>query len=229
MAVRANSKMRNFIHNLNKDNFFYSSITTLAYAQFGVNELTSRGFIIKALKSFPNINDFNAYIESFDFNDDIKAEIYNGKTFTPLIFVPGFSTKDKKRTYEMSPNQSSIEFLNDTGGISNTNIELTQMMILTAWEKILSFDLTGPVYEFFRHVRNASAHNGKFYFHKKVLDSKGELIKEARWRDFEVKGNMNNMNLIVKNKEDQDAFLDQGDLVEFLLDFENHYPEIKKN
>jgi hypothetical protein len=60
--------MRNLIHNLNKDNFFYSKVTTLAYAQFGINELTSRGFIIKALKSYPERNDFNEYIESFDFN-----------------------------------------------------------------------------------------------------------------------------------------------------------------
>ena len=221
--------MRNFIHNLNKGNFFYSSITTLAYAQFGVNELISRGFMIKALSNFPDRDDFNKYIKSCEFKPDIEAEIHKTKTFTPLIFVSGFSTKDKQRTYEFSPNQSSIEFLNDTGGISSTNIKLTHMTILTAWEKISSYDLSGPIYEFFRHIRNASAHNGKFYFHKKVLNQKGDLIKIAKWKDFEIKGCINGMNLLPKTKDDQNAFFDQGDLIEFLLDFENHYPQIKKN
>jgi hypothetical protein len=129
----------------------------------------------------------------------------------------------------MSPNQSSIEFLNNTGGISITNIVLPQMTALTAWEKILSFDLSGPVYEFFKHIRNASAHNGKFHFYKTVLDLKGELKKVAKWCDLEIKDHMNDMNPIIKNKKDEEAFLDQGDLVEFLLDFENHYPKIIKN
>jgi len=221
--------MRNFIHNLDKNNFFYNSITTLAYAQFGVDELISRGFIIRALKTYPNPVDFNRYVESCEFNSDIKAEIYKTKTFTPLIFVPGFSTKDKERTYEFSPNQSSIEFINDTNGITPTNIELTHMTILTAWEKIAHFNLSGPVFEFFRHIRNASAHNGKFNFYKKVLNSNGELLKIAKWKDFEIKSSFGDMNLIVKTKEGNEGFFDQGDLVEFLLDFERHYPEIKKN
>jgi hypothetical protein len=229
LEVSANSKMRNFIHNLDKNNFFYNSITTLAYAQFGVLELISRGFMIKALKAHPDPVDFQKYIESCKFNSDIQKEICKTITLTPLIFVPGFSTKDKKRTYEFSPNQSSIEFLNDTNGITQTNIELTHMTILTSWEKIIHFNLSGPVFEFFRHIRNASAHDGKFNFYKKVLSPNGELLKIAKWRDFEIKSSYKNMNLLIKTKDDNDGFFDQGDVVEFLLDFEKHYPEIKKN
>jgi hypothetical protein len=33
--------------------------------------------------------------------------------------------------------------------------------------------------------------------------------------------------LLVTTKIDQDGFWDQGDLVEFLFEFETHYPAIK--
>jgi hypothetical protein len=53
-----------FLHDLDKQNFFYKAITTLAFAQFGANELFSRGFIIYHRRKMPNDNDFTEYIES---------------------------------------------------------------------------------------------------------------------------------------------------------------------
>jgi len=219
--------MREFIHKLDKKNFFYELVTLLAYTQFGVNELFNRGFIIKAKSKYRIPVDFYDYIDSRGFPNDVIQQIYNYKTFTPLIFVPGFTTKDKQRTYEFNPNQSAIEYLNDTGGISPANWILTYMTIISAFVKIDGLNLSGPTYEFFRHLRNAAAHNGKFKIGEKVINKDGELQKPAKWRNFEIKASYNDMELILKHKEDTEAFFDQGDLVEFLLDFENHYPEIK--
>lgn len=221
--------MTNFIHNIAKDNFFYSSVTTLAYAQFGTNEMFSRGFMIMAWKKHNNRTEFQKYIHSFGFNSSINEEIFKAKGFTPLIFVPSFLTKDKKGAYEFDPYQSAVEFVNDTGGMTSINIELTHMTIIIAFEKIAHLNLSGDVFEFFRHLRNASAHNGKFHFHKKVLNSDGELLKIAKWNSFEIKSSINGLNLIMTDKDDTTSFLDQGDLVEFLLDFQNHYPSIKNN
>jgi len=222
--------MTSFIHKIDKKNFFYSSITTLAYAQFGINEMYSRGFMTKALVNFKNdLGGFQNYIYSFGFNSSINNEIFNAKNFTPLIFVPVFLKKDKTLAFEFDPYQSSIEFVNDTGGITSANIELTHMTIIIAFEKIANLNLSGEVFEFFRHIRNASAHNGKFHFSKKALNKDGELLKLAKWRNFEIKASMGGLNLILENKDDTTSFFDQGDLVEFLLDFENHYPEIKNN
>ncbi|MBU0697199.1 MAG: hypothetical protein KKE39_11870 [Bacteroidetes bacterium] len=222
--------MTNFIHNIDKNNFFYSSITTLVYAQFGINEMFSRGFMTKAWVTHKNdFEGFQKYIFSFGFNSSINNEIFKARNFTPLIFVPGFLKKDKTIAYEFDPYQSAVEFVNDTGGRTSANIELTHMTILKAFEKIADLNLSGDVFEFFRHVRNASAHNGKFHFHKKVLNKEGELLKIAKWENFEIKASMNGLYLIMEHKEDTTSFFDQGDLVEFLLDFENHYPEIKKN
>ena len=124
--------MRHFLHQLDKNNFFYNSITTLAYAQFGINELFSRAFFIQASKNYPDRSEFTKYIQSRNFNSDIEKELFRTRTFTPLIFVPGFSMKDQERSYEMIPDQSAVEFLKDTGGITSTNIELTHMTIVTA-------------------------------------------------------------------------------------------------
>jgi hypothetical protein len=222
--------MTNFIHNIDKDNFFYSTITTLVYSQFGINEMFSRGFMTKAWATYKNNFDgFQSYIYSCGFNPSINKEIFKARNFTPLIFVPGFLRKNKTIAYEFNPYQSAVEFVNDTGGRTSANIELTHMTILKAFEKIAGFGLSGEVFEFFRHIRNASAHNGKFHFHKKVLNKENELLKVAKWKTFEIKASMNGLNLIMENKEDNTSFFDQGDLVEFLLDFQNHYPNIIEN
>ncbi|WPV02106.1 hypothetical protein SNE26_09995 [Mucilaginibacter sp. cycad4] len=219
----------NYIHNLDKNIFFYDSIVTLAYTQFGINELFSRGFFILKMKEYPDRSEFVNHINEFDFPAEVKDQIFRTRTFTPQIFVPGFRTKDTARDYRMDTNTSAVQFVIDTAGITDKNIELTHLTIIVAWEKILSFNLADtPVWQFFRHIRNAAAHNGKFHFTNKVLDSQtGELLKEAKWGNFEIKASFHDLPLILKNKNDTNSFWDQGDLVEFLLDFENHYPELK--
>lgn len=222
--------MNYFIHNLDKNNFFYSNVVTLAYTQFGIDELISRGFFIQKCKEYPNRSSFIQHIKTFNFPKEVENQIFQTRTFTPKIFVPGFTTKDKKTSYQMEPDTSAVQFLNDTQGITNTNIELTYMTILIAWEKALIFNLNNtPVFQFFRHIRNAAAHNGKFHFEKKIIHQQtGELIKKAEWKNFQIISSMQNMPLVACDKNDTTNFWDQGDLVEFLLDFENQYPQLKK-
>jgi hypothetical protein len=222
--------MIQFIHNLDKNNFFYSSVVTLAYTQFGVNELLSRGFFTQLSRKFPDRNILMQNIKAYHFPKDVEDQIFQTETFTPKIFVPGFTTKDKKTTYQMEPDTSALQFIDDTLGITKTNIDLTYMTILIAWEKALAFNLNDtPVFQFFRHVRNAAAHNGKFHFDKKVINQQtGDLVKKAEWKNFQIVSAMQNMPLVACDKNDTTNFWDQGDLVEFLLDFENHYPELKQ-
>jgi hypothetical protein len=131
----------------------------------------------------------------------------------------------------MVPNTSAYNFIADERGTgsSERNISLTHMIILSAWEQIACLGLpNGPVIEFFRHIRNAAAHNGKFEFHKKVLNKvTGELIKPAEWNTFKITAGLQGKQLIALNKHDNNCFMDQGDIIEFLLDFETHYPQIK--
>lgn len=220
-----------FLHELDKNNFFYDTIITLAYAQFGINELFSRGFFLLKMKEYPDRNNFVKHINEFDFPREVKHEILRTRTFTPLIFVPGFQTKDESRVYQMEPKFSAVEFVQEKQGITDKNIELTYMTIIVAWEKIQPFNpADSSVLQFFRHIRNAAAHNGKFHFTKKVIDNQtGELLKQAKWGNFEIKASLQGLPLIVNDKNDKSSFWDQGDMVEFLLDFENHNAELKSN
>lgn len=223
--------MEFLIHKLDKDNFYYQSIMTLAFAQFGINEMFARGFVLKHQATFPNLADYISYIDNLGFPSEVKAQILNTQTFTPMIFVPGFTTKDKTSVYRMDPNSSALKFVEEERGITGKNIELTHMTIISAWEMFMALKpIDSPILQFFRHIRNAAAHNGKFHFDKKVIDaSSGELKLEASWKGFVITAKHQGVHLIPKDKNDNDSFLDQGDLVEFLLDLENHYPELKNH
>lgn len=184
--------MFHFIHDLDKNNFFYSSIVTLAQTQFGVNELFSRGLFIQLQHEFPNRSAFVRHVKTYKFPEEVEHEIFRTRTFTPKIFVPGFTTKDKQTTYQMEPDTSAVRFYQENQGITNANIELTYMTILVAWEKVAGLSLTdSAVYQFFRHVRNAAAHNGKFYFTNNVIDNQTKQLKQkAKWKDFEILASM---------------------------------------
>ncbi|HLG36150.1 MAG TPA: hypothetical protein VI757_14830 [Bacteroidia bacterium] len=219
------------LHDLDKKNFFYPSITLLAFAEFGIDEIFSRGFFIQKKNLHPEQNEFVNEIKTFNFPPDVEKEIFKTRTFTPLIIVPGFKTKDNLRVYRMDPDLSATQFVSDERGRMDKRIEFTYMTIIAAWEKVRQHNLMdSPVLQFFRHIRNAAAHDGKFHFDSGVIDkSNGELKKEAKWKSLEIKTSLQDLNLIATDKNDKTSFWDQGDLVEFLLDFESHYPELKKN
>lgn len=223
--------METLIHTLNKNSFFYDYITTLAYSQFGINELFSRGFYLQKRNEFPNDLEFIDEIRKFNFPEEVEEEIFRTQTFTPLIFVPGFVSKNEKTVFRLDPNLSALKFIDDTRGITDTNIRLTHMTIISAFEKIMQQNLDDShVLQFFRHIRNASAHDGKFHFDKKVIDPKNNvLIKKAHWKEFNIQPSLQGKRLIKENKDDKEAFWDQGDFIEFLLDFENYYPKLDGN
>lgn len=210
--------MEYLIHELNKDNFFYQSVATLSFAQFGINEIFARGFYLKHRAKFPDDNQFIAYDKSLKFPAEVEQEIFKTRTFTPMIFVPGFRTKDKTNLYRMMPNHSAVQFVEEQRGLTTKNIELTHMTIISAWEKIMALNLSdSPILQFFRHIRNAAAHNGKFHFDNKVIDkTTGDLKHTAEWRSFVITPNLQGLHLIARDKNDTDFFCDQGDIVEFL-------------
>jgi hypothetical protein len=103
------------------------------------------------------------------------------------------------------------------------------MTILTSFEKVMPLIKDwSPQKEFFRHIRNAAAHNGKLGFDKKTIDkTENKLKKSAKWEDFEITLKNQNQDLFIKTKSDRLGFWSDGDFFKFLLDFENYHPEIK--
>jgi len=130
----------------------------------------------------------------------------------------------------MEPNQSAVEFVEVFRGLSDANIEIARMTIISTYEKAInSTNKPSEVLEFFRHIRNAAAHDCHFRFTPKVINNEtGELKKKARWKKFEIKANMNGNKFLTSRKDDSKSFWRLGDLVEFLLDFQNYHPEVSK-
>lgn len=221
--------MEILLHTLDKKNFFYADITTMAYSQFGTDELFARGFTMQMVNQYPDPYERQRALKRYSFPSEIQDQIVNVRTFTPLIIVPGFDTKSGFKVYRMDPDHSAAHFLADTKGISDVNLRITRMTIISTYEKVVDLvDNWSPVMEFFRHIRNAAAHDGKFYFSSKVIDkSKGKLKKDAEWSNFKITAQLQGTKLFTETKDDHSDYWKQGDFIDFLLDFEKHHPEIK--
>jgi hypothetical protein len=57
---------------------------------------------------------------------------------------------------------------------------LTQMLVSTCYESVKDRKKDTPLWEFFRHIRNAASHNNRFFF------SESEPKRPAVWRKFEI-------------------------------------------
>lgn len=213
---------------LNESNVFYSHITVFFIAIHGINEFFSRS-LIQNIKS-NSINDEEFYKAIDDapaiFPSHIKNELKSFKTFTPIIFSAELNKKNSLDSYYFDFNKSSGQF--NAIEVYNKINKLAEMLIINAYDILRSKKPNNcEVLEFFRHIRNAAAHNGKFHFDKKVLDNQNELIKIAKWNDFEIKSNLQGYKLFNILKNDEDNFWEYGDLIDFLLDLENNFIELK--
>lgn len=70
-----------------------------------------------------------------------------------------------------------------------------------------------PHWLFFRYIRNAAAHGGRFNF--------TVSIKEAQWNDIVIDKSLQDSKLFKTNKHD--GLLNLGDAILFLLDIEKEY------
>ena len=57
---------------------------------------------------------------------------------------------------------------------------ITQMLVLSTYESVKEHREYTPVWEYFRHIRNACAHGNRFIF------GRNEPIREASWRGSEI-------------------------------------------
>ena len=74
-----------------------------------------------------------------------------------------------------------------------------------------------PIWQFFRHCRNAVSHGGKLYF------KKGEPKYHTEWRGIRLTNNLHGLKLI---KKGNDGLIETGDPVALLFDIENNYQNV---
>lgn len=72
-----------------------------------------------------------------------------------------------------------------------------------------------PLWQFYRHVRNAAAHGGKFNFNKNQPD------KPSEWKNMKLEASLNKTYLI--DTIDQKGYMKFGDIILLLLDIEDKF------
>ena len=199
------------------------------YAQFGAHELASRSLTSHFIYPEGKGVEMEQKMNEFNLPEAAKEQIRNYMGFTPIVMDTYNKTKDGRHVYRFDPNTSAGLMPDQIDNIKPNNILLAHMIINAAYERSISkINGDSPVKQFFRHIRNASSHNGRFHFGSGVIDSgTNELKKDAKWNQFEIKASCQGQLLFPEDQLDTLAFWDLGDLVEFFLDFENHHPEIK--
>jgi hypothetical protein len=91
-------------------------------------------------------------------------------------------------------------------------------LLIVAYEVTKGFGDKGPLWEFFRHCRNAAAHNGQFRF------GRGEPKHLAEWDRFKLQSSMHGTPLF--GGKGMTGLLGPGDPIRLLWDIEQAYPNI---
>lgn len=92
-------------------------------------------------------------------------------------------------------------------------------LVVLAYEVTKDYQTHDPLWEFFRHCRNAAAHKGHF----NLLH--GEPKRSAKWRSLEIVTSMQGMSLFFDGSAS--GLLGIGDTLHLLLDIEQSFPSIK--
>lgn len=89
------------------------------------------------------------------------------------------------------------------------------MLANTTYESVKHFNDGSEIFEFFRHIRNASSHLNVFQFNQK------EPSKPAKWRGAQIDHHFKGSNNELYNKPCFGYFIGVADLLDLLLDIEN--------
>lgn len=137
-----------------------------------------------------------------------KVKVYDSPNQT-LGFTGVYS-----RNKHLAPFQLRQQAL--TGNIDKTKHIASCCMMLanTAYESVKQFNDGSEVFEFFRHIRNASSHLNIFQFNHK------EPSKVARWRGVQINHHLKGEQNELYNKPCFGYFFGVADLLDLLLDIE---------
>jgi hypothetical protein len=91
-----------------------------------------------------------------------------------------------------------------------------RMLLMCCYEAVIDThrDPNVPIWEFFRHCRNAAAHDGKFSF------KPHEPSRPAEWRGLKIECSLEGRPLLIPAEGESDPFLKPGDVLRLISDVE---------
>ncbi len=217
---------KNHINHFDRSKPFYPLVIAYIVFLHGVIELSSRGIINKLKKLRKEGKDITKILEETKLKPEILEKI---KTLelTPLVGDLSLRSELQNNNIEVDINDIAEDLLNNCSYLFNSGspFAATYMLLISAYEITNDYRTKNncqndPLWQFFRHCRNASAHNGKFYL------KNGEPRCTAKWDKFEILKTMDNTRLFKNNPTDS-ALLSIGDPIRLLWDIEQTYSDMK--
>jgi hypothetical protein len=117
---------------------------------------------------------------------------------------------------EFSAEELAQLYLTDQGSKVKATAVSSGSLIIAAYEATKTRSDHGPVWEFFKHCRNAAAHGGRFNFHQ------GQPSRNATWRKLNVHSGLQGTPLF--DILDEKGLIALGDSVLLLWDIEQLCP-----
>lgn len=204
-------------NHFDRGKIFYPFVMNYIASVHGFNDLVSRALIRKIgmVRESQGQDKVDELMESINIkNEDTRNHFKEMEKPAPLIGETEFRRSDNKKV-KIEMNEIEDEIFNN--GVYLTSNLHTAACILTisAYERSKSWDnQEDPIWNFFYHCRNASAHNNKFRIRSNRFP--------AKWRGHEITKELNGQ-ILFKDKMANEPFLEFGDVITLLWDVEQKH------
>ncbi|GGF76654.1 hypothetical protein GCM10010912_22210 [Paenibacillus albidus] len=198
-----------------KQSTFYPLIMNYLCSVHGIFELSSR-FLINLFKDSDK-EKIDHMISGLVINDKTKEEFKNNFNLTPLMGnqILTFSGTQPNVVIDIDDLANQVLEYNKDGFDYLFHGALYFLIINSYALTVDKHYSDDPLWQFYRHVRNAAAHGGKFNFNKNQPD------KPSEWKNMRLEASLNKTHLI--DTIDQKGYMKFGDIILLLLDIENKF------
>jgi hypothetical protein len=199
---------------------FYPLVISYIVSLHGFMELTSRA-VIDIAKGIV-LKDPSTLSQSEKENELYLSKFINAEK-TPLLKDLSLGSNIDTFRVEIDIDEIATELFNNNRYLLENGLGTyaARMLLISAYElkKRLIFSSllqNDELWQFFRHCRNAAAHNGKFYFKTK----EPEFI--SKWQNLEIKSKMQGEELFTTT-DPLKGYLSLGDPIKLLWDVEQKF------
>jgi hypothetical protein len=206
-------------YNFDRGKIFYPLVMNCYYSMHGFMELASRGLIhcLASLGDSDSQDSVDKAVEQIKMSKELQEKFKKTKEPTPLIGNLEFKIHNGTGI-TTNITELATEILSNGAYLADSLTNSLCILLISAYAKTTDWDNpSDPIWNFFYHCRNASAHNNRFRIDKPRFP--------AKWRQLEITKAMNRTRLF-KGKKGA-GLLYPGDAIALLWDIEQRHPSMK--
>lgn len=196
--------------------YFSPLIQNYLNSVHAIIELSSR-FIINELNEVRKDGEaaVDVFLSELECDQDYKKGLLKNHSVTPLMGDQILAFPNGQKIV-IDPIQLARYLLHNQERMIENNFRQVEYMIITAYALTEGkYRNNDPLWQFFRHVRNAAAHGGKFNLQRNQPD------KPAEWGEKRIERGLNGKRLV--SFIGQEGFLETGEIILLLLSVEEKF------